>query len=62
MQRRYSIAPKAVEFEPYFDPGPQLSITVFEPDAISKPTGILDPRGNMIYAQDCIGPIGFNRS
>lgn len=35
------------------------TLVVFEPDDNSRKTGIVDVRGNPIYAVSEIGPIGF---
>jgi hypothetical protein len=52
--------PWATEIDPYWEPGPFISITVHEDDKV-RSTGILDHRGNEIFAFPDKHPIGFNR-
>lgn len=52
--------PSATEIEPWWEPGPQLNITVYE-DNSPRPTGLLDQYGNEIVSYWITNPIGFNR-
>lgn len=53
--------PRATEIDPYWEPGPFVSITVHEDDEV-RDTGLLDHRGHQIFAFPDKHPIGFNRS
>jgi hypothetical protein len=52
--------PWATEIDPWWEPGPQLSITVYEDDS-PRHTGLLDQYGDPIVSRVVINPIGFNR-
>lgn len=62
--RIYRSVIRAIEpghVDEFYFSGDRQSVTVIE-DTDARDTGILDHRGNPIYAVNEIGPIGFNKA
>ena len=61
MRRRYIVKPRMASLDDGLDAENYLARTVFEPDPAPVRTGLLDARGNELFAVVEIGPIGFVR-